>query len=508
MTFKFEFVPVNTLPKLAWCARVCKNSDTVTVFHGDQVETGPDFFAEGAWNGDFSGFGLGRADIVCGTGGRLQEDKVWLSSSTDALAPLFSIQKPDAIHVSNSPIFVLAITGEQLDPLHPYYSYDLVRIFRQGLRGVNNTLHTATGAALGVHFCTQLAISTGLRVDFQAHPVGEKPEDYRHYRDLLQRGVNDVVNNSRHLARQCHYQPLALVSRGYDSNATATLAVGAGCQHAATFVDSRKAHPAEDSGLEIAHRLGMACREYERWAYLQRPDPIDIEFALTTTPANPSLGELEHELAGRLLIGGNSGECAWTLRRISLVDDLQRSWTNVITGVNPVEFRLRVGYLPFAPPMIGLRHNRALKAIMESPEMRPWWLGNEYDRALPRRIVEEAGIPRTAFGMKKIGGLHANFANPHDLSPKALASYEAFVHKLHAPWPTYRLAYGKGLTLAEQGLWNALYGGRRRRELCLKLPWHPVFLNGERESVPWRFGFMLQWAVDGLRTRYALPDPP
>ena len=33
-----------------------------------------------------------------------------------------------------------------------------------------------------------------------------------------------------------------------------------------------------------------------------------------------------------------------------------------------------------------------------SDEMAPWSLGNDYDRPIPRRIVEEAGIPRALFG--------------------------------------------------------------------------------------------------------------
>ncbi|MDE5832358.1 MAG: hypothetical protein K2H64_05150 [Desulfovibrio sp.] len=33
--------------------------------------------------------------------------------------------------------------------------------------------------------------------------------------------------------------------------------------------------------------------------------------------------------------------------------------------------------------------------------MLPWTLGNAYDRPVPRRLAEEAGVPRELFGMRK-----------------------------------------------------------------------------------------------------------
>jgi hypothetical protein len=39
--------------------------------------------------------------------------------------------------------------------------------------------------------------------------------------------------------------------------------------------------------------------------------------------------------------------------------------------------------------------------ITESPELRPWGLENTYDRPIPRRIAEQAGVPRDLFGQVK-----------------------------------------------------------------------------------------------------------
>jgi hypothetical protein len=37
--------------------------------------------------------------------------------------------------------------------------------------------------------------------------------------------------------------------------------------------------------------------------------------------------------------------------------------------------------------------------------MRPWRLENSYDRPIPRRIAEEAGVPRDLFGQIKVGSV-------------------------------------------------------------------------------------------------------
>jgi hypothetical protein len=35
--------------------------------------------------------------------------------------------------------------------------------------------------------------------------------------------------------------------------------------------------------------------------------------------------------------------------------------------------------------------------------MKKWQLNNNYDRPIPRRIIEEAGVPRELFGLNKHG---------------------------------------------------------------------------------------------------------
>lgn len=65
------------------------------------------------------------------------------------------------------------------------------------------------------------------------------------------------------------------------------------------------------------------------------------------------------------------------------------------------EYRLREGVVHLPVPFFGARRAAELLELSHSSEMSPWVLGGAYDRPIPRRIAEEAGVPREAFGQRK-----------------------------------------------------------------------------------------------------------
>jgi len=65
------------------------------------------------------------------------------------------------------------------------------------------------------------------------------------------------------------------------------------------------------------------------------------------------------------------------------------------------EVRLQAGYVQLAFPYIGGRSMVDIFRITESEEMSPWQLQIAYDRPIPRRIAEQAGLQRDMFGQKK-----------------------------------------------------------------------------------------------------------
>jgi len=65
------------------------------------------------------------------------------------------------------------------------------------------------------------------------------------------------------------------------------------------------------------------------------------------------------------------------------------------------EIRLQCGFINIAVPSLLARSVQQIGALAASPEMAPWRLGNGYDRPIPRRILETAGVPRALFGARK-----------------------------------------------------------------------------------------------------------
>jgi hypothetical protein len=70
-------------------------------------------------------------------------------------------------------------------------------------------------------------------------------------------------------------------------------------------------------------------------------------------------------------------------------------------GGSFTEFRLRVGFIHVPITMLGMSRDTSIWNITHSQEMQPWRLETKYDRPIPRRIVEEAGVPRELFGQEK-----------------------------------------------------------------------------------------------------------
>ena len=79
-------------------------------------------------------------------------------------------------------------------------------------------------------------------------------------------------------------------------------------------------------------------------------------------------------------------------------DDIRR---NDVSGLGIAEVRLWAGFVHVPVPTIYARNITDIVAISNSPEMQPWSVLGDYDRPIPRRIAETAGVPRGLFGIAK-----------------------------------------------------------------------------------------------------------
>ena len=81
---QLAFHRIDALPRLAWCAELRQGHSTVKVRHGPWVETGADFFVEGAWDQAFEAHRFDMAQTFTGSGGRILGRRIVFASFNPA----------------------------------------------------------------------------------------------------------------------------------------------------------------------------------------------------------------------------------------------------------------------------------------------------------------------------------------------------------------------------------------------------------------------------------------
>jgi hypothetical protein len=388
----FEFRHCARLPRLAWCLELDDASNVARVSHGDWVAIRGTSFFEGAWAGDWSA-GDFDSCFMTGTGARLHPEGVTFVAPNHTLDRLNVLRKAGVLYVSNSLSFLFALSGEALDPGRLFYD-SYVASIRYGVRKYEPSIATKSGLAVQFFYCCNLLLDRDGELSVASKRPSPRFSSYGEYRRYLDETVSRIAMNAADARREVRFAPLATVSRGYDSPAALVVGTAVGCREALTFRQSRGTAGDEDCGTAIAERLGIAAREFGRLDYRTHPDFPEIE-----NSGGPneflSFGEAP---AGRLLFTGFHGDKLWDRNCHKVSRHLVRGDSS---GSSLTEYRLRVGFFHLPVPFIGADSHPELHAIANSSEMSPWSLGTLYDRPIARRIVEEAGVPRSLFGQQK-----------------------------------------------------------------------------------------------------------
>ena len=452
---RFALELVDTLPRLAWLARVHDGDPVVRVLHGSWVEAREDFFVEGAWDGPFATGAIDRTDVLAGSGGRATPQGVVFATPANMYERLHSMRTDAAGLISNSLAFLLAQSGDRLDPDHPHYYLDLLDLFRCGIREKRKRLRLAGGRSVELHDCCNLEIGPDGRMTRVEKPWGPSPTSYDDYVTLLDRTVRRVIDNASDRNRRWRYRPLAMVSQGYDSTAVAALARRAGCREAVTFVRSNSGHGyVDDSGEAVGRSLGLTVTAYERDDHAAIAGFRAEEFYLDPWGVDRTMAVMEQQLTGSLLLSGRSGETVWTRGDLRWgLPDFQFP-VDLTPGCALGEFRLRTGFLHFPPAVIAAIHAPVIHRWNAAPEMRPWSIGGRYDKPIARRIAEEAGVPRHLFGQVKKGGPQRPLPDgwldrwlaPLSYWPRTRAlMLWAFGNRLHPKWKQGSFEVQKGI---------------------------------------------------------------
>jgi hypothetical protein len=414
---KLSYLPSPHLPPLAWVAVASPETSSVSVTHGCFVETHSHFFVEGAWAGDFESGRIQESDTVFGSGGGLTDGSVTFASctattdflyrSSDDLAPLC---------VSNSLPLLLAMLGDELH----IACQDYARINGSILDGIHQyraDIPTRKGHVTRImHRNIRWGMDGTTLIEKKPPPEFKRFEDYR---DFMQGRIGELFANARHPVRKHPMKIFSTQSRGYDSTAVNALAAPFGIDNIFTspeskekksFYNGRESQTPSDDGTDICMALGLPCTKIDRRSF-EKSTLASEEYYWAGLDNNSDLNL--HEITSyvsqpTLLLTGQYGEFWYTRditgeHRMHYFDDSLKKWD--LAGHGLSETRLKTGFIQAAIPVIGSRNRAAILRITESPEMQPWRLDTRYDRPIPRRIAEEAGVPREMFGQIKLASI-------------------------------------------------------------------------------------------------------
>jgi hypothetical protein len=208
--------------------------------------------------------------------------------------------------------------------------------------------------------------------------------------------LRSVFGNASDMRRPSRYSGISTVSSGYDSAACAALASMLDCRDAVSLRAARGNDA--DSGAEVAHALGLRLREFDRPEGANSDSDALAEFLATGMQAEDYVFRaFEEVLPASVLLTGFHGDKVWE-RSVQPNDTIRRG---DVSGSSLGEFRMRVDFVHLPVPFIGCRRHEDIWRISNSEEMQPYSSGGGYDRPVPRRIAEQAGVPRSAFGQSK-----------------------------------------------------------------------------------------------------------
>jgi hypothetical protein len=448
---------------------------------------------------------------MVGSGARLTSEGVVFVAPSSMIQRIQSVRKGDEVWFSNSLVFLLVRIGDKPDINYPFYPFDLLRVRRWGLRQNSVTLPTHLGNRVHVHHYRNIVVGSDLVLRPQNKKVPPEPKEFSAYADFLKNTIGSVFENAGHPGRSHPFKPITTVSKGYDSTAVSALAAVAGCQDALTFVSHPEAGMHDDSGAEIAGLLGLEITEVPREAYLDLPGTARAEFtAGGTTGRGVPLAGAQALLPGRLVL---LGDCSKVWQR-NYADDLPALMSpdvHLQTRTSYDEIGFRTGCLFFDVPYAGAIHNIALRSISRSKEMEKWRVGGNYDRPIPRRIAEEAGVPRGIFGQINVGGIHcAQFGK--GMNRESRESFDAFYNSQPIPeWfrgsRFFRFKDIPNLLLfAAYGLTRRMPGKKSLFRALL-----PLTLHSDRRFWDYRYGtkylYLFHWGFEQIRSRYEPEDP-
>jgi len=437
MSLQFAYSLIENFSPLAWVATCQPDREAVAVLHGRFVETHPHFFVEGAWAGDFAEGRIQNTDTVFGSGGVLVDEAVTFVSCTATTDFIYHSDDAKRFVISNSLPLLLARLDDALKPACEDYSRINLSIL-DGIHDFISEIPTRKGNVRRVMHSNVQFGPDGITLVEKPLPPGFR--QFGEYRDFMLNRIGALFANARHPARRREMRIYSTQSKGYDSTAVNALAATYGIDKVFTSPASKEnrsfylgtvGDQPSDDGTSICAALGLHCTPIDRLAFKNQLTNEHYYWASLDNNQDLNLNAIHEQEAVTpfLLLTGFFGDVVYGDKAKEPVDSyLQRTDQS---GLGLGELRVHSGFVQAAVPYIGARQCPDLFRITHSDEMAPWRLNNNYDRPIPRRIAEEAGVPREMFGQVKLASI-VHLPTPNvPVTPELRAEFIRHLRKNH-----------------------------------------------------------------------------
>ena len=338
------------------------------------------------------------SDHECfGTGGGIVDGALRFAAPDHILAGLFEYSGATGhLSVSNSLPLMLASEGLSFEDGSPN-AQSCFGALAEGLSRSPLSIPLSGGGSLKMHFWCNLDVTADLRASPRRKRARVEFSDFAGYTDYLRGVMAGVFSNAADARRIRSYRPLATLSSGYNSTAIATLAADEGCRDVVSFSHSRTSRGGTDAddGQAAVDILGLDLTVADRLAYTAWTDMPELE----TWGQGSEFLSIRPLIEGRVVLVGHFGDAIWERSLSDMGADVR--WSQ-LSGHNLTDLRLSRDFILFPVAFLAAWRKAAINLISRSDEMRNWTLHNDYDRPICRRIAEEKGIPREAFGQKKL----------------------------------------------------------------------------------------------------------
>jgi hypothetical protein len=306
------------------------------------------------------------------------------------------------------------------------------------LANENRALDTSAGPLRLTYF-------HNLRWDGRTLAEAEKPfirrdfTTFLAYKSFLDESMELFAANAGSQARQFPRRLMAALSAGYDSSTVAAIARPYGLDEVVLFDSDRKdvrefhkgcqdrsAASAEDGGGNIAAALGVRPLSVAHDAWLDNPLPEVPFLAADAYGEDVFFRGAEDHLAGTVLLTGFFGDVTWGKDTRDDYGKLTRRYSSQ-AGLSLTEYRHTAGFVHAPMSYWGARQIGDIVRLSNSNELEPWDIPGGYSRPICRRIVEESGVPRDAFGTAKRGASVFLLDSPTFLSAPSLADFRTWL---------------------------------------------------------------------------------